>query len=132
MVKEGDSDVKVPRQEEVWAAGENKAVGLAVFVSVCAMFSGLASGVGWGVSFANAGLVFFSLWFVVALLQIVTRALMVSVTAGIMAWQDAPKRAMSDEEIAAEIEGLRTDLTEILPARMKKAAKHGAGKGRRA
>ncbi len=90
-MKPDNSDVKSPRQEEVWAAGETKAVGLA-FVVGCVATLVLLSPNRLLTAFFCAPLVFFSLWFIVALLQIATRALMVSATACIMAQQDGAKR----------------------------------------
>ncbi len=131
MVKLDDGHVGPgTKQEDVWTAGENKAVGIALALGV--LSAGIARSLGGSLvlSLSVGFVALFSLWFVVALLQIVTRAVMVSVTAWIMAWQDSPQRAMSDEELAEEIEKLRKDMTEALPAIMDKAAKCGAARRR--
>ncbi len=75
--------------ESVWLAGENKAVGAAFvvgFLNAVAQWE-----LGW-VAIVHGLLTWFSLWFVICLAQIFTRAFMVTATAIIMAWQDGPPK----------------------------------------
>ncbi len=77
-----------PEDAAVWRQGENMAVGTAcVFGIIVAALAFGRYGWGGGSAFALWGLTWFGLWYVLALLQVFTRAMLVSAAAVALAIQ---------------------------------------------
>lgn len=81
-----------PEGAAVWRQGENQVVGTAFVLGI--IVAALAYGrYGWGAGSAGAlwGLTWFGLWYVLALLQVFTRAMLMSAAAVALVGQGAWK-----------------------------------------